>query len=87
MKPKTILENRTYETCTNKIESKLHAITECPKYTNTRKILFLKAKDIIPNFQYMSNLDKFISLMKVNNNNIKREFIKLVQDITGVFRA
>ncbi len=83
MRPKTILENRTCETCTNKIESKLHAITECPKYTNTRKILFLKGKDTIPNFQYLSNQDKFIYLMKVNNN-IKIEFIKPVQDITSV---
>ncbi len=31
----------------------------------------------------MSNQDKFVYLMKVNDN-IKREFIKLVQDITGV---
>ncbi len=84
-RPKTILENRTCETCTNKIESELHAITECPNYTNTRKILFLKAKDTIPNFQYMSNQDIIIYLMKVNDNNIKREFIKLVnQDIIGV---
>ncbi len=83
-RPKTILENRTCETCTNKIESELHAITECPKYTNTRKILFLKAKDTIPNFQYMSNQNKFIYLMKVNDNNIKIEFTKLVQDITSV---
>ncbi len=52
--------------------------------SKTRKILFLKAKDTIPNFQYMSNEDNFIYLMKVNGNNMKREFIKLVQNITGV---
>ncbi len=83
-RPKTILGNRTCETSTNKIESELHAITECPQYTNTKTILFLKAKDTIPNFQYMSNQDNFIYLMKVNDNNIKREFIKLVQDITSI---
>ncbi len=73
-----------YTTTRGRTEHGSVTITECPKYTNTRKILFLKAKDTLPNFQYMSNQDKFIFLMKVNDNNIKREFVKLVQDIASV---
>ncbi len=41
---KTILENITCETCTNKIESELHAITECPNIQTPEKYCFFSSK-------------------------------------------
>ncbi len=56
-----------------------------PKIYKHQKNTVFESKGYHTKFSVQVNQDKYIYLMKVNDNNIKREFIKLVQDIISVW--
>jgi hypothetical protein len=82
-RPKTILENRTCDFCPDKIDNEFHLISQCERYSSYRNTLFLKANEKVPGFQQMNDTEKFIYLLRVDDPNIKRDFVKFIKEIVN----
>ena len=53
--------------CHNHVETEEHFLIVCPHFSVMRNALFHKVTDTIPNFLYLSSMDKFILLLTSKN--------------------
>ena len=66
------LENRLCPICKLEIENEYHFVIECNKLTSSRSKLYSKVTEIVPNFLFMSDSDKFKYILSSNDYDIMK---------------
>ena len=73
--PKLPVENRICNKCSlNEVEDEIHCLLVCPNQGVVREMLFDLASNTVPNFQQLSNHDKFVAIMTTR----EPELLKLI---------
>lgn len=73
--PKLPVENRICNKCSlNEVEDEIHCLLVCPNQGVVREMLFDVASNTVPNFQQLSNHDKFVAIMTTR----EPELLKLI---------
>ena len=67
------------------VESECHVICECPIYEDLRNTLFAKARNVLQNFDTLSNFDKMCMLL--SNCDIVKLTAKILCDILNRRRS
>ena len=80
--PKVPVDQRICNKCVlNVIEDEFHFLVICPKYDNIRKILYDKIHSVCSNFILMSDMDKFIYLLKSKEPSINNWLAKAIRQM------
>ena len=76
-RPKKPIELRLCKYC-NVIEDEVHFVTDCQCNVNERNILYENVNNLYPNFQSLSNNQKFIFIMQNENSTVLTWFGKFI---------
>ena len=60
----------------NSVESEIHVITSCSKYSDIRSDLFKIAKNYIVDFESLDNVNKFIAIMQTDETSLIHNLAK-----------
>ena len=66
--------------CKDQVEDEIHFVISCPTFTTLREPLFLYIQEAVENFQYLTNEQKFISIL-TNPTEAVGRFVRTIMEI------